>query len=31
VRGSPPFKVTLSFRRFSGAFTLGVGPGEAAR
>ena len=31
VRGSPPFKVTLSFRGFSGTFTLGVGPGEAAR
>jgi hypothetical protein len=28
VHGVPPFKVWLSFRRFSGTFSLGIGPGE---
>ena len=28
VRGTPPFSVTLTFSRFSGTFSLGVGAGN---
>jgi hypothetical protein len=28
VRGAPPFSVTLTFSRFSGTFSLGVGAGN---
>jgi hypothetical protein len=31
VRGTPPFKVSLSFQHFSGAFSLAVGPADSTR